>query len=123
MPLALGVCEASLGLQRVFELQEEAAIADDALAFLQSIEDLRLAALAIADLDEAATELVCSSLHINERLVFRVAKHGGVGYCERIANRTGLYGGGDVHVLFQFFAGIAGDDACLQSARVGVECG
>ena len=47
-----------LVLQRIFELQKQAAVADNALAFLQTTCNLRSAAMAVSELDQAARELV-----------------------------------------------------------------
>ena len=62
-------------LQGILELQEQAAVADDVLAFLQAAGDLRAAVLAVADFHEAPRELIRDAgLHVDERLVFRVAQ-------------------------------------------------
>src|ERR1700676_1017455 len=112
-----------LVLQRILELQEQAAVADDALAFLEAIGDLRAAALTVRDLDEPACELVGPGLHVNKWLVLGVAEDGSIGNGERIANRAGLHCGGDVHIFLEFLAGVISDDARLQGARCGIERG
>src|SRR5882724_11766007 len=105
-----------LVLQGILELQEEAAVADNAFAFLQTFRNLRVTTLTVSDFDQAARELIGAGLDVNEWLVFCVAKDGGVRNREGVANRARLDSGGDVHVFLEFHPGIAGDDARLQSA-------
>ncbi len=60
-------------------------------------------------------------LNVNEGLIFRVAENGGIRNRQSVGDRSGMDGGGDVHIFLQFLAGIFGDDARLQSARGGIE--
>ena len=112
-----------LVLQRILELQKEAAVADNMFAFLQAIGNLRAAAMAVAKLNHAARELVlfCGRLHVDEGLILGVTQYGGVRNRQRIGDGAGIDGGGDVHILLQFFPGIFRDDARLERARVGIE--
>src|ERR1700722_18608037 len=77
-----------LVLQRILELQEQAPVPDDALAFLQSVLHQGSAILGVADLDETPSEFVGVGLHIDERRVFRVAQHGGIWNSQRIGKRA-----------------------------------
>src|SRR5271168_4542899 len=47
-----------LVLQRILELQEEAAVADDALAFLEAVLDQRAAILTVADFHQPPRKLI-----------------------------------------------------------------
>jgi hypothetical protein len=63
-----------LVLQRILELQKEAAVADHVLAFLQAISNLRPSTVAVPELNQAAREFVLfrGGLHVHEGLVFGV---------------------------------------------------
>src|SRR5208283_5167531 len=118
------VCEALLlVLQGILELQEQAAIADEVFAVFEAGGDLRAAFAAAAESDEAASELVCAGLHVDEGLVFGVAKDGGIGNSDGVGDGAGVDESGDKHVALQFFTGILRDDAGLQGARSGIESG
>src|ERR1700683_2828729 len=62
-----------LVLQRVLELQEQAAVAYDVLAFLETFLYQGAAVLAVADFHQPPGELLGGHLHVHERLIFRVA--------------------------------------------------
>jgi hypothetical protein len=47
-----------LVLQGILELEEQAAVADDALAFLKAVLNQRAAILAVASFDETSRELI-----------------------------------------------------------------
>ena len=112
-----------LVLQRIHELQKQAAVAGDAFAFLEAGLDLNAAVGGFAECDLAAREFGVVGLHVDERLVFSVAEDGVIGNGEHVLQSGGAHGGGDVHVFLQFLAGILRDDARLQSAGGGVERG
>ena len=60
-------------------------------------------------------------MHIDEGLIFGVAKNSGIGNRDGVGNGTGVDESGDEHVALQFFAGILGDDASLECAGGGIE--
>ena len=103
----------SLVLQGILELEEEAAVADDALAFLETVFDHGATVVAVSDLDLAARKLVGARLDVNEGLVFRVTQDGCVRHGERILDRAGLDRGIHVHVFFELVATVFGNDARL----------
>src|SRR5882762_1240174 len=110
-----------LVLQRIHELQEQAAVTGNAFSFFYAAGELNAAVVGFAESDLAAGKLGSAGLHIDEWLVFGIAKNGGVRNGEHVLQGGGADRRGDVHILFQFFAGILGDDAGLQGAGGGVE--
>src|SRR5258708_6051765 len=110
-----------LVLQRIHELQEQAAVAGNAFSFFYAAGELNAAVVGFAESDLAAGKFSGSSLHVDEWLVFGIAKNGGVRNGEHVLQGSGVDRRGDVHMLFQFFTGILGDDAGLQGAGGGVE--
>src|SRR5882672_10365959 len=75
-----------LVLQRILELQKETAITDNAFAFLQAGSNLCASPMAVAELDNTASEftLFRGGLNIDERLVFGVPKNGSIWNSESI---------------------------------------
>src|SRR5258707_15874891 len=67
-----------LVLQRIHELQEQAAVAGNAFSFFYAAGELNAAVVGFAESDLAAGKLGCSSLHVDERLVFGIAENGGI---------------------------------------------
>ena len=64
-----------LVLQRIHELQKEAAVSGDTFAFFEAGLDLDAAFGGIAESDLAASEFGVVGLHVDERLVFSVAEN------------------------------------------------
>src|SRR5271168_2553107 len=114
-----------LVLQRIFELQKEAAIANNSLAFLHTTGNLCATAMAVSELDQAARKLVLfrGRLHVDKGLVFSVAQDGSVRDRESIGDGAGTNGCSDIHVLLELIAGVFCDDARLKRARIGIERG
>src|SRR5271168_2847272 len=115
----------SLVLQRILELQKEATVADDALAFLHAGSNLGAASMAVSELDQAARELVLfrGGLYVDKGLILGIAQDGSVGNCQSIGDGTGIDGRRDVHILLQLVARVFRDYAGLRGACVGIERG
>jgi hypothetical protein len=68
----------TLALQRVRKLQEQAAIADDVVARIQTGGNLGLPLKAFSQRDRSPAKLVCVDLSVNKRLILAVAQYGRV---------------------------------------------
>src|SRR5258705_3991756 len=110
-----------LVLQRIHELQEQAAVAGHAFAFLGAGFELNAAVTRLAECDLATREFSRSGLNVNERLVFAVTENGVIGNGEHVVDGRGANVGSDIHIFLQFLSGVLRDDAGLQSAGGGVE--
>jgi len=89
----------ALVLERIGELQEQAAITDDSIAGTQAFQNLRLSSLALADFHRSAAELIRARGYVNERLIFIVAQHGGIRDGDGVLFDTCVHGRRDVHVV------------------------
>src|SRR5258707_70948 len=110
-----------LVLQRIHELQKQAAVAGNAFSFFYAAGELNAAVVGFAESDLAAGKLGSAGLHVDERLVFGIAENGVIRNSKDVLQGGGADRRGHVHILFQFFTGILGDDAGLQGAGGSVE--
>src|SRR5258708_18693817 len=110
-----------LVLQRIHELQEQAAVTGNAFSCFYAGGELNAAVVGFAESDLAAVKFSGGSLQVDGRLVFGIAENGGVRNSKDVLQGGGTDRRGHVHILFQFFTGILGDDAGLQGAGGGVE--
>src|SRR5258708_26579414 len=89
-----------LVLQRIHELQEQAAVAGNAFSFFYAAGELNAAVVGFAESDLAARKFGSAGLHVDERLVFGIAKNGGVRNGKDVLQGSGADRRGHVHILF-----------------------